>query len=263
MSEEIIAEDAVKAKMDVFEGMDPEVKIRTKKMMMWFIIFAVVMLFAGVTSAIIVLNGKLMWLHVVPPASLWISNALIVLSSITLIAAVRFLKSGKQQLALAFTAITLLLGIAFTVSQNAAWKEMSARGMGYTVTANEDGLPAYRWNTLGKVVGEYGKDYWYTIGNERVVKEGEEYYKPSDPSKAVTNTVMTTFNASGAMISILIYVHIIHLLFGLIYLAINTVRIARGKLNADNSISLYTNGMYWHFLGMLWLYLFAFVFYIF
>jgi predicted nucleic acid-binding Zn ribbon protein len=32
-------------KVDVFEGLDPEVKVRTRKMMMWFIIFAIVMLF--------------------------------------------------------------------------------------------------------------------------------------------------------------------------------------------------------------------------
>ena len=53
----------VKGKMDVFRGLDPDIKIRTRKMMMWFIIFTVVMLFAGITSALIVLYGKLIWLH--------------------------------------------------------------------------------------------------------------------------------------------------------------------------------------------------------
>ncbi|MEN9948940.1 MAG: hypothetical protein RL106_1763, partial [Bacteroidota bacterium] len=54
--------------MDVFQEATSEVKLRTKKMMMWFIIFAVVMLFGGITSALIVLKGKIMWMHVqVPP----------------------------------------------------------------------------------------------------------------------------------------------------------------------------------------------------
>ena len=38
------AEEAPR-KQDVFEGYDPAVKVRTKKMLMYFIIFAIVMLF--------------------------------------------------------------------------------------------------------------------------------------------------------------------------------------------------------------------------
>ena len=48
----------VDSTMDVFKDKDPEVKVRTKKMMMWLIIFALVMLFAGITSAMIVMNGS-------------------------------------------------------------------------------------------------------------------------------------------------------------------------------------------------------------
>ncbi len=249
--------------MDVFAGLDPEVKVRSRKMMMWFIIFAVVMLFAGITSALIVLNGKLIWLRIVPPAMLWISNALIVLSSITLILTLKVLKSGNQKRALILHTITLILGIGFAVSQNMAWKEFSSRGLGYTVTQNEEGIRFYRWNTLSKMNGEYGTDYWYEMHGEKLIKEGSEFYKPSDPSSAVTNTVNTTFNAFGALISVLIYVHVIHLVFGLIYLFINTVRISRGIINPSNSLSIYISGMYWHFLGILWLYLFAFMFFIF
>jgi cytochrome c oxidase subunit 3 len=64
------------------------------------------------------------------------------------------------------------------------------------------------------------------------------------------------------MLSVLIYLHIAHLLFGLIYLLVNVVRLKKGKLNKDNWISLHSNGMYWHFMGILWIYLFFFIFYI-
>jgi len=33
-------------------------------------------------------------------------------------------------------------------------------------------------------------------------------------------------------------------------------------LNQNEWISLHANGMYWHFMGILWLYLFAFLFFI-
>ncbi len=250
-------------RMDVFEGLDPEIKIRTRKMMMWFIIFTVVMLFAGITSALIVLYGKLIWLHITPVPELIISNVLIVLSSVTLILSGRMIKKGKQQLGFIFYAATLALGIGFAVSQNAAWNKMSARGLGYTITQNEQGQDAYRWNTLSKLSGEYGTDYWYEMNHERLVFENGEYYKPSDPSRPVTNTVMTTFNAFGALLSVLIYVHIIHLIFGLVYLLINALRIRKGTINKENTLSITISGMYWHFLGILWIYLFAFLFYIF
>jgi cytochrome c oxidase subunit 3 len=251
------------AKKDVFEGLDPAIKVRTRKMMMWFIILAIVMLFGGITSALIVLYGKLIWLHMTPPVYFWISNAFIVASSVTLILCLRALKKGNQNLGFWLQVTTLVLGIGFTWSQHAGWKHMAERGLGFTVTQNEQGLSSYRWNTLGKLTGEYGADYWFEMNNERLVKEGNEYYKPSDPSRAVTNNVMTTFNAFGAMLSVVIYVHIIHLAFGLIYLIVNTIRIAKGRINRDNTLSIYISGMYWHFLGGLWLYLFYFLFFLF
>ena len=248
---------------DVFDAVSPEVKIRTKKMMMWFIIFALVMMFGGLTSALIVLYGKLIWMHITPPVWFWYSNAFIILSSVSMILGVRALKAGNQKLAVACTLVTLIFGLAFTYTQNAGWGELSDRGMGYTIGTNEKNLKYYRWNSLGKVTGEYGTDFWFELDHERVIKDGDEYYKPSNPGKPVTDTVMNTFNAFGALLSILIYIHIIHLFFGLIYLIVNTIRISSGKLNKTNWISLYVNGMYWHFMGFLWLYLFAFLFYIF
>lgn len=250
-------------KLDVFAGLDPEVKVRSRKMMMWLIIFAVVMLFAGITSALIVLYGKVVWLRMVPPSILWVSNAIIVLSSVTLIAALRVLRKGNHKLAFTLHVLTLVLGLAFAYTQNAAWKNFADRGLGYTVTKNEEGIKFYRWNSLNKMSGEYGVDYWFEINGETLVKEGDDFYKPSDPSSPVTAIVNTTFNAFGALLSVLIYVHIIHLMIGLIYLVVNTVRMKKGIINKDNTLSIYISGMYWHFLGILWLYLFAFMFYIF
>lgn len=250
--------------VDVFEGHSPEVKVRTKKMMMWLIIFAIVMLFAGITSAMIVLYGKLIWLHINPPMEFWTSNILVVASSASVILALRAVKSGKQKLAMMLTLITVVLGLAFTVSQNAAWGKLSGMGMGYTITETEEGLKAYRWNALERLNGEYGADYYIEFHGEKLDKVGEDYFLASDTGRLnpKTREVVKTFNAAGAMLSVLIYIHIIHLFFGLIYLVVNAVRVWKGRINKENWISLYTGGMYWHFMGILWLYLFFFIFYI-
>jgi cytochrome c oxidase subunit 3 len=136
--------------------------------------------------------------------------------------------------------------------------------MGFTVTQLENGLKAYHWNTLGKVKGTYGTDYWIEYNGETLVKLGENYYLPGDTGfmDPKNTEVMSTFNASGALIAVLIFVHLIHLFLGIIYHAVNLRRIAKNRLNASNYMSLYAGGMYWHFMGILWIYLFAFLFFI-
>jgi len=255
---------AGQGQMDVYADYSPDIKIRTKKMLMWFIIFAIVMLFAGITSALIVLWGKLYWLHVTPPAVMWTSNLLVIISSFTLFLALRAVRIGNQRLGLVMTALTFALGIAFVLTQNAGWNELAGRGMGYTVVQNNEGQDAYRWNPLGKLSGEYGVDYWITLRGELLEKVNDDFYLASDVARAnpKTEDVRNTFNAAGALLSILIYVHLIHLAFGLIYLVVNGVRISRNRINRQNWISLYTGGMYWHFMGILWIYLFFFMFFI-
>ena len=250
--------------IDPFEGHDPEVKLRSKKMIVWLLIFAIVMLFGGITSAIMVLYGKLLWVHIQPPSIFWVGNALIVLSSVTLIMALKALKAGSQSKAFYLTLATFILGIAFVFTQNRGWNEMASMGMGNTITQTEQGLKQSRWNTLGKLSGEYGSNYYFELNGQTLTKEGDNYYyiRPDQSREDKTLEVLTTFNASGAMLSVLIYLHIAHLLCGLIYLVINLFRLKNGRLNKDKWISLNSNGMYWHFMGILWIYLFFFIFYI-
>jgi heme/copper-type cytochrome/quinol oxidase subunit 3 len=250
--------------VDVFSEATPEVKLRTKKMMMWLIIFAVVMLFAGITSALMVLKGKIMWMHVTVSGWFWWSLVWVILSSIPMYLAVKLLKDGKTKASMLMLAVTFLLGISFTITQNAGWTELSEKGMGYTISKTPEGLDAYHWNPLGKFTGAYGEDYWIESRGKALVQWNGEFYDADDVNheKPKTAQVMSTFNASGALISVLVYLHIIHLALGLIYLLININRLRIGKLSASNYMSLHANGMYWHFMGILWVYLFLFVFFI-
>jgi heme/copper-type cytochrome/quinol oxidase subunit 3 len=250
--------------VDVFDSVTPEVKLRTKKMMMWIIIFAVVMLFGGVTSALIVLKGKLMWMHVLVPTSFWLSIVSVLLSSATMFWAVKSLKAGQVKNAMIGVCLTLVFGVLFTITQMTGWAGLKAKGMGYTITQNAQGLKAYKWNPLGKFMGEYGVDYWIEYRNAPLVMWNGQLFAESDVNhtQPKTTEVMSTFNASGALISVLVYVHLIHLFFGLVYLGVNLNRLRIGTLSQENYMSLYANGMYWHFMGILWIYLFAFLFFI-
>ena len=251
-------------KMDVFKDKDPEVKVRTKKMMMWLIIFSLVMLFAGITSAMIVMNGSMTWLKIVPPTGLWISNVVIVLSSITMIIGVKAVKKGNSSLGFTMVFATLVLGLVFTYTQNMGWKQLSAMGMGSSQSTNDKGLTVTSWKSLDRLSGVYGQDYYITFRGEKLEKIDNEYYSPSDTGrlKPLGAEVNGKFNAAAALLAVLIYIHIFHLVFGLIYLVVNLIRLKKGRIDQGNWISLHANGMYWHFMGILWLYLFAFTFYI-
>ena len=251
-------------KMDVYADFPPEVKIRTKKMMMYLIIFAVVMLFAGLTSIILVLNGKNYWVHVYPPKIMWLSNLLVVLSSTTLLLALYNARRDRRGMTAALVVITFLLGIGFTITQTTGWKQLKSLGMGYTITEIEPGVRQWHWNSLDMMKGEYGVDYDIRKSGQVLISENGELYLPTDVQreKPVTSRVAESFNTAGAMIAILVYLHIFHLCLGLIYLLVLTYRTLKGRIGSTNWISLHAGGMYWHFMGILWVYLFFFLFYL-
>lgn len=65
-------------------------------------------------------------------------------------------------------------------------------------------------------------------------------------------------NASGSFIYAITLMHLLHLIGGLVALAITTVKSSQGKYSQDNYLGIQLTSIYWHFLGILWLYLFLF-----
>lgn len=65
-------------------------------------------------------------------------------------------------------------------------------------------------------------------------------------------------NASGSFIYAITLMHLLHLIGGLIALTITTIKSKIGKYTKDNYLGIQLVSIYWHFLGLLWLYLFLF-----
>ena len=78
--------------------MNPLVKEKMKKNLVYVSIFSVVMLFAGLTSAYIVSMGDSFWIKFPLPTSFWISTAVIALSSLFIQLGITFAKKDKQKL---------------------------------------------------------------------------------------------------------------------------------------------------------------------
>lgn len=254
---------------DVFEGVDPAIRIRTKKMLMYFIVFAVVMLFAGFTSAYVVSNMGQYWVNVQPTSAFWVSNVLLVISSLTLWWSLRSMRADNKQQTLIALLLTLFLGVAFTVSQSEGWKSLSDIGLGWTTTDHESGMKAYRWNSIESLLQSdaiYGQDYTITRGGEPILFDAakNEFYEFNDllMVRPITRNVARTSNSGGGYLWILIAVHILHLTFGFVYLIISGIRVAQGTIHSKDVVRLESLSIYWHFMGILWLYLFAFLFFL-
>jgi len=69
-------------------------------------------------------------------------------------------------------------------------------------------------------------------------------------------------NASGSFLYVLTGLHLAHLAGGLISLLVTLTNGLRRKYNAENTLGLELCSIYWHFLDILWVYLFLFLYYI-
>ena len=92
-------------------------RIHPHKFALWVGIASIIMMFAGLTSAYIVKSGQPGWEQVRTPKVFWYSTAVILISSVTMQAALRaFKQRAMQQFRLLFS-ITTILGLAFVVLQ--------------------------------------------------------------------------------------------------------------------------------------------------
>ncbi len=81
--------------MDYSKELSPEVREKMKKNLVYVGIFAVVMFFAGLTSAYYVNMGGGFWLKYPMPTGFYLSTLFIGISSLCYILAIRYIKQGK------------------------------------------------------------------------------------------------------------------------------------------------------------------------
>ncbi|WP_031426368.1 heme-copper oxidase subunit III [Flavimarina sp. Hel_I_48] len=189
--------------MDYTSQPEGEKMIRAKKMMLWFGIVGLAMMFAGLTSAYIVSKERRDWLTDFElPQAFYISTAVIVLSSLTMFLAKRAIKGNAVGRAKIFLAATLLLGIVFVYMQFVGFDEIIANG------------------------------YFFT-GSES--------------------------NITTSFIYAFVIAHITHVVAGIIVLMVMFVNTMRSKYSPDDMLGISLGSTFWHFVDVLWVYLFLFL----
>lgn len=95
----------------------------------WLLVGAITILFAAFTSTYLARRGEADWRTGPLPTALWVSTAVLLLSSLTMEWARRRGRDGRIDQLWAGLALTGLLGAAFLASQIAAWRQLLAMGV--------------------------------------------------------------------------------------------------------------------------------------
>jgi cytochrome c oxidase subunit 3 len=95
----------------------------------WILLTAIIMLFAGLSSAYIVLRGVPSWQNIELPSMLWPNTAILLLSSLAIEFSRRAIRRNDIQSMKRWLAIGGTLGLAFLVGQLAAWRQLVNAGV--------------------------------------------------------------------------------------------------------------------------------------
>jgi cytochrome c oxidase subunit 3 len=189
--------------MAVNEYTEKEKRDRSKKMMLWFGIISMVMTFAGLTSAYVVSSKRPDWISDFElPDTFTTSTIVMIISSLTLFLAKRFLKADNRKMTSLFLFFTFLLGSAFV------------------------GLQIKGFDTL--------------------VQEGYYFTGP-------TSTINSSY------IYVLVMAHLVHLAAGIIVLTVIIYNHFRKRYNSSKMLGFSIGSSFWHFVDILWLFLFLFL----
>jgi len=182
-----------------------ERKAKSYKMLLWFGMVSMFMMFAGLTSAYVVSTTRRDWLNDFKlPDAFIISTVVIVLSSITFHMAKTAIKKGNRSSTTAMLLATLVLGIAFVAAQFYGFSQVVESG-------------------------------FYFTGSE--------------------STVTTSF------LYIVTIMHLAHLFAGIIVLLVVIYNHFKQKYTPAQTLGIELGAMFWHFLDILWIYLFLFFYF--
>jgi cytochrome c oxidase subunit III len=67
-------------------------------------------------------------------------------------------------------------------------------------------------------------------------------------------------NASGSFLYLIALVHLLHMVGGLIALSVSLVKSLLKRYSSENYLGVELTAIYWHFLDLLWVYLFLFLY---
>lgn len=176
-------------------------RIHPHKFTLWVAMGSILMMFAGLTSAVIVRSNQANWLEFDLPIIFWYSTLVILLSSLTMHLAVKAFKSREMQRYRMLITITVFLGLLFGILQFVGFDYLNNHGV-------------------------------------QLLGQGS--------------------NPSASFIAIITGLHVLHVLGGVVALLVIFFRAYSSRAKNYNAVPVEIAATYWHFVDILWIYLFIF-----
>jgi cytochrome c oxidase subunit 3 len=157
-------------------GRGPSFPVSKARVLLWMILAVAVMLFAGLTSAYIVLRSAPSWQSVLLPNGLWVNTFVLLASSLTMEMARKRISGGRPDGAKRWMGATLALGLAFLVGQVVVWNEMVAAGVYLASTLHSSFMYVLTGTHALHVLGGLGAIALVTVRifNNRYTKTSHE-----------------------------------------------------------------------------------------
>ena len=112
-----------------FGGSGSGFPISKEQIGLWILLTAIFMLFAGLSSAYIVLRGVPSWQNIELPSLLWPNTAVLLLSSLAVELSRRAIRRSDIQSMKRWLAAGGVLGLTFLAGQLAAWRQLVRAGV--------------------------------------------------------------------------------------------------------------------------------------
>jgi cytochrome c oxidase subunit III len=120
-------------------------KIHPYKFNLWVAMAAMLMMFAGFTSALIIKRNQAKWESFDLPNVFWVSTILMVISSVCITLAVRSFKNRQLSKYKNLLGLTTILGVAFIVLQIVGFNQLFNSG----ITHNSNVAHSFLWVIVG------------------------------------------------------------------------------------------------------------------
>jgi cytochrome c oxidase subunit III len=112
--------------------------------------------------------------------------------------------------------------------------------------------------------GEIGKDFnLFYQGKPLEYKDRRLFYNGQQLSNNLNNKLIRgNSDTSTAYLYVITFLHLLHVLAGIIMLIVLFRKTFNGKILNNDALAIKTGGIFWHFLGALWIYLLLFLVFI-
>jgi cytochrome c oxidase subunit III len=113
------------------------------------------------------------------------------------------------------------------------------------------------------IQGEYGKDFQLYYGGEPIQYDSRKlFYKDKPLSRGLQLKLYDSKDNATSYLYILTFLHLLHILATLLYMFAFTKRTYANEFSESNTLGMRATAIFWHYLGVLWLYLLLFLLYI-